>query len=51
MLVNVTNNQNGREYTVIGNPVKISGYRDSNWRASVPALDEHGDAIRERSKL
>ena len=51
MLVNATNHQNDREYTVLGNPVKISGYRDSNWRPPVPALDEHGDAIRGRSKL
>ena len=51
MLVNVTNHQNGRDYTVLGNPVKISGYADSNWRPAVPELDEHGDAIRSRANL
>ena len=46
MLVNVKNHQNDREYTVLGNPVKISGFKDSNWRPPVPELDEHGHAIR-----
>ena len=51
MLVNVTNHQDEREYTVLGNPVKISGFHDSNFRPPVPALDEHGDAIRANAKL
>ena len=42
MLATTINNTNGREYIVLGNPVKISGYRDSNWRPPTPALDEHG---------
>ena len=32
----------GREFTVVGNPVKISGFRDSNWRPPVAELNQHG---------
>lgn len=34
----------GREYTVLGNPVKISGFADTNFRHPVPRLDQHGSA-------
>ena len=39
MLVSTANH--GREYTVVGNPVKISGFEDSNYRPKIPELDEH----------
>ena len=31
-----------REFTVIGNPIKISGFADTNRRPPVSILDEHG---------
>ena len=40
MLARTTNG--GREFTVVGNPVKISGFRDSNWRPPVAELNQHG---------
>ena len=40
MLATTTNG--GREFTVVGNPVKISGFHDTNWRPPVAELNEHG---------
>ena len=49
MLAMTTNN--GREYTVLGNPVKISGFADSNWRPKVPELDEHAHMHTNAAKM
>ena len=46
MLAAVHDNQNDCEWTIAGNPIKISGFKDSNLRAFVAAHNEHGDEIR-----
>ena len=40
--------QDGKEYTIPGNPIKISGFEgvDAAVKPPAPALDEHGAAIR-----
>jgi hypothetical protein len=34
-----------------GNPVKISGFEDSNWRPHIPELDETATPTKAWSKL
>lgn len=36
----------GTEYTIPGNPIKITGFPDSPQKPSPPGLDEHGPEIR-----
>jgi CoA:oxalate CoA-transferase len=48
MLASVHDNGNDCEWTVAGNPIKISGFTDSNKRAFVAGFNEHGDDIRSR---